>query len=79
MLGQKFLQVLRGQGCTFIQQDLSFNYVVYVAKRNAGHSKWANIRHVKAAKDGQRAATFQRLAFQMRTAIKGKMNFKQDR
>ncbi|XP_005186949.2 probable transcriptional regulatory protein Fnod_1106 [Musca domestica] len=35
----------------------------------AGHSKWANIRHIKAAKDGQKSALFSRIARQIRLAI----------
>ncbi|XP_055371935.1 probable transcriptional regulatory protein Fnod_1106 [Condylostylus longicornis] len=35
----------------------------------AGHSKWANIKHIKAEKDGQRAVTFTRMSRQIRMAI----------
>ncbi|XP_055692254.1 probable transcriptional regulatory protein EF_0663 [Lutzomyia longipalpis] len=35
----------------------------------AGHSKWANIRHIKAAKDGQKSQLFARFARQIRLAI----------
>ncbi|XP_059608457.1 translational activator of cytochrome c oxidase 1 [Phlebotomus argentipes] len=35
----------------------------------AGHSKWANIRHTKAAKDGQKSLLFARFARQIRLAI----------
>ncbi|XP_061387332.1 probable transcriptional regulatory protein Teth514_1449 [Musca vetustissima] len=35
----------------------------------AGHSKWANIRHIKAAKDGQKSALFSKIARQIRLAI----------
>lgn len=35
----------------------------------AGHSKWANIKHIKAAKDGQKAAMFLRMARQLRLAV----------
>lgn len=35
----------------------------------AGHSKWANIRHIKALKDGQKSVTFTKLARQIRLAI----------
>lgn len=35
----------------------------------AGHSKWANIRHTKAAKDGERAAMFKRFSRRMQLAI----------
>lgn len=38
----------------------------------AGHSKWANIRHIKALKDGQRSLQFVKLARQIRIAIQGK-------
>ncbi|KAJ6641049.1 putative transcriptional regulatory protein [Pseudolycoriella hygida] len=37
--------------------------------RFAGHSKWANIKHIKALKDGQRAVLFQRMARNIRLAI----------
>lgn len=35
----------------------------------AGHSKWANIRHIKALKDGQRSLQFIKLARQIRIAV----------
>lgn len=38
----------------------------------AGHSKWANIRHIKALKDGQRSLQFIKLARRIRIAIQGK-------
>lgn len=36
---------------------------------NAGHSKWANIRHIKALKDGQKSKLFTRYSRQIRIAI----------
>lgn len=39
----------------------------------AGHSKWANIRHIKAAKDGQKSIQFQKYSRQIRLAIQGKL------
>uniref|UniRef100_D3TRF2 Uncharacterized conserved protein n=1 Tax=Glossina morsitans morsitans TaxID=37546 RepID=D3TRF2_GLOMM len=35
----------------------------------AGHSKWANIKHIKAEKDGEKAMVFLRVARQLRLAI----------
>ncbi|KAH8404762.1 hypothetical protein KR222_000526 [Zaprionus bogoriensis] len=35
----------------------------------AGHSKWANIKHIKAQKDGLRAALFTKLSRQLRLAV----------
>ncbi|XP_030243183.1 uncharacterized protein LOC115563799 [Drosophila navojoa] len=35
----------------------------------AGHSKWANIKHIKAQKDGLRAALFEKIARQLRLAV----------
>ncbi|XP_030555061.1 uncharacterized protein LOC115758510 isoform X1 [Drosophila novamexicana] len=35
----------------------------------AGHSKWANIKHIKAQKDGLRAALFTKIARQLRLAV----------
>ncbi|GAB0099575.1 uncharacterized protein DMENIID0001_154590 [Sergentomyia squamirostris] len=35
----------------------------------AGHSKWANIRHIKAAKDGQKSLLFSRFTRQIRLAV----------
>lgn len=40
-----------------------------IFKRNAGHSKWQNIRHIKGAKDAERANLFTRLARQMKVAV----------
>jgi len=41
-------------------------------RRNAGHSKWANIKHIKAAKDAQKSITFQKMTRLIRLAIQGK-------
>jgi len=41
-------------------------------RRNAGHSKWANIKHTKAAKDAQKSLTFQKMAQLIRLAVQGK-------
>ncbi|XP_023704234.1 probable transcriptional regulatory protein TTE1135 isoform X2 [Cryptotermes secundus] len=38
-------------------------------RRNAGHSKWANIKHTKAAKDAQKSTTFQKMSRLIRLAI----------
>lgn len=43
-------------------------------KRNAGHNKWANIRHTKAAKDGEKSELFHKLGRQIRLAIVGMFN-----
>jgi hypothetical protein len=45
-------------------------------RRNAGHSKWANIKHIKAAKDAQKSVTFQKMAQLIRLAIQGKYDFR---
>lgn len=41
-------------------------------KRFAGHSKWANIRHTKAEKDGEKSAMIQSYIKRMKVAIAGK-------
>jgi len=45
-------------------------------RRNAGHSKWANIKHIKAAKDAQKSVTFQKMAQLIRLAVQGKYDFR---
>lgn len=45
-------------------------------RRNAGHSKWANIKHTKAAKDAQKSVTFQKMSQLIRLAIQGKYDFR---
>ncbi|KAL5286862.1 TACO1 family protein [Megaselia abdita] len=39
------------------------------ASLEAGHSKWANIKHTKALKDGQKSAAFTRISRQIRLAV----------
>lgn len=39
------------------------------ASLDAGHSKWANIKHTKALKDGQKSAMFTRISRQIRLAV----------
>jgi len=41
------------------------------SKRYAGHSKWANIKHIKAQKDGEKQLLFHRLTLQMQIAVRG--------
>lgn len=44
-----------------------------IVKRNAGHSKWSNIKHIKGANDQQKSLTFARFSRQMKLAIRGKI------
>lgn len=49
--------------------NINSRYYHTTSINNAGHSKWANIKHIKAQKDGQRSIIFTRLARQIRLAI----------
>ncbi|CRL06175.1 CLUMA_CG019041, isoform A [Clunio marinus] len=52
------------------QSNLCLSFLSQItSRRYAGHSKWANIKHIKAAKDSQRAATFYKYARMIRLAI----------
>lgn len=42
-----------------------------VLHRNAGHSKWSNIRHIKGANDQQKSLLFTKFSRQMKLAIRG--------
>ncbi|PSN51062.1 Translational activator of cytochrome c oxidase 1 [Blattella germanica] len=45
-------------------ERLSLNTCIHnlnLIKRNAGHSKWANIKHIKAAKDAQKSIMFKKM------------------
>jgi hypothetical protein len=46
------------------------------ARRNAGHSKWSNIKHIKAAKDAQKSIIFKKMTRLIRLAIQGKYSCK---
>lgn len=54
---------------------LLLNRCIYLSykdsKRYAGHSKWANIKHVKEEKDNERMVLFHHLKLQMKVAIQG--------
>lgn len=39
-------------------------------RRQAGHSKWANIKHIKAAKDAEKSKQFERFARMIRVGEK---------
>ncbi|XP_022174774.1 translational activator of cytochrome c oxidase 1-like [Myzus persicae] len=41
-----------------------------VLKRNAGHNKWSNIKHIKGANDQQKSLLFARFSRQMKLAIR---------
>ncbi|XP_028130808.1 translational activator of cytochrome c oxidase 1 [Diabrotica virgifera virgifera] len=48
----------------------SYNkHIVVQSKRFAGHSKWANIRHIKGAKDAERSRLFTKLGRQIKVAV----------
>ncbi|XP_060521925.1 translational activator of cytochrome c oxidase 1 [Cylas formicarius] len=49
-----------------LKKFLNLNIII---RRNAGHSKWQNIRHTKGAKDAERATMFTKLSRQMKVAI----------
>ncbi|CAH1406137.1 unnamed protein product [Nezara viridula] len=44
--------------------------LLFLPRRFAGHSKWSNIKHIKAEKDSQRSALFAKLCQRMKVAIK---------
>ena len=46
-------------------------YHLKETKRFAGHSKWANIKHIKAEKDSEKAIMTDKHLRQMRAAITG--------
>lgn len=46
-----------------------FRGIHTTASLEAGHSKWANIKHTKALKDGQKSAAFIRISRQLRLAV----------
>lgn len=58
---------------TEILNKLIFNrYIYFLSKGNkrfAGHSKWANIKHIKGEKDYERMIRFHHLKLQMQVAI----------
>lgn len=47
----------------------------YQPSRGAGHSKWANIKHTKAAKDSERSAQTSKFVNMIKIAIRGKRCF----
>lgn len=40
-----------------------------VLKRHAGHSKWANIKHIKGIKDAEKNVNFTKLSRQIKVAV----------
>lgn len=54
---------------------LKTNVICRIIKRYAGHSKWANIRHIKGAKDAERANLFTKISRQIKVAVQGKQIF----
>lgn len=60
---------------TEILNKLLFNrYIYFLSKGNkrfAGHSKWANIKHIKAEKDNERMVLFYNFKLKMQIAIQG--------
>uniref|UniRef100_A0A1I8Q9M2 Transcriptional regulatory protein n=1 Tax=Stomoxys calcitrans TaxID=35570 RepID=A0A1I8Q9M2_STOCA len=69
VLSGNFLQCVKSNVSTNIDHAAVRNISIYLYPLQAGHSKWANIRHIKAAKDGQKSALFAKIARQLRLAI----------
>lgn len=42
------------------------------SRHMAGHSKWNNIKHIKGAKDAERAVIYNRLCNRMKAVIRGR-------
>lgn len=59
-----FLRFNTLQLCNVVQRCIHLNRSIF-----AGHSKWANIKHIKAAKDGEKAAVFTKLSRQIRLSL----------
>ncbi|KAK9506533.1 hypothetical protein O3M35_008454 [Rhynocoris fuscipes] len=57
------LRLLISNGVRIVPNNLT------IIKRYAGHSKWANIKHIKAAKDSQRSQLFMKLCQRIKVAI----------
>ncbi|XP_075211732.1 translational activator of cytochrome c oxidase 1 [Lycorma delicatula] len=53
----------------FSSYKFSIGCVQTVCKRYAGHSKWQNIRHTKAAKDGEKSRLYIKIGQQIKIAI----------
>lgn len=49
-------------------------YNLRETKRFAGHSKWANIKHTKAEKDGEKSTMIDKHIRHMRAAVAGILN-----
>lgn len=62
----KFLNITSTMLRNFIQK---YSIVNPIIKRYAGHSKWANIKHVKGAKDAERSTIFTKLSRQIKVAV----------
>lgn len=60
---------------TEILNKLLFNrYIYFLSKGNkrfAGHSKWANIKHIKAERDHEKMVLFHKFKLKMQVAIQG--------
>ena len=47
-------------------QKIPIGLLISFSRNMAGHSKWANIKHIKGAKDAERAALHLKLFRQMK-------------
>lgn len=59
------LPIIRTNLLQYHQQKKQIHLTI---KHYAGHSKWQNIRHIKALNDGQRSLQFIKLSRQIRLA-----------
>ena len=55
----------------FIRDGDNAYSIIRETKRFAGHSKWANIKHIKAEKDKERGMLFSKYFRLMKVAITG--------
>lgn len=55
---------------TFIKPHVTGNFINRIERRWAGHSKWANIKHTKMAKDAMKASLSEKLTRKIIAAAK---------
>lgn len=63
--------VLRQPGILISRTEASRPSFGIVARCMAGHSKWQNIKHIKAAKDAQKQAVANQVVNRIKVAIRG--------
>nr|XP_045595623.1 probable transcriptional regulatory protein TDE_1487 isoform X2 [Procambarus clarkii] len=65
------MESIMSRNLNHLLRNTNITCIVKPSRSMAGHSKWANIKHIKAIKDAEKTKLFTKFAQDMKVAVKG--------